>query len=79
MDSIRCGGSVTPKGWYELHRPGSAELKLKLFSLLNAGSNSPSTKIVSVTDEDGAISVGDSWKEIGELEQFPWKKEKKYE
>jgi hypothetical protein len=70
MDSIGSGGCVTPKGWYEIHRPGSPDLKLKLFSLMNVGSSSLTTKKVSVADEDGAISVGDSWKEIGDLEQF---------
>jgi hypothetical protein len=70
MDSIGCGGTVTPKGWYEIHRPGSADLKLKLFSLVNVGSSSLSTKKVSVADDEGAISVGDSWREIGDLEQF---------
>jgi hypothetical protein len=70
MDSIGCGGCVTPKGWHELHRPGSADLKLKLFSMMNVGSSSLSTKKVSVADEEGAISVGDSWREINDLEQF---------
>jgi hypothetical protein len=70
MDAIGCGGSVTPKGWYEIHRPGSPDLKLKLFSLLNVGSSSLSTKKVNVADEEGSISVGDSWKEIGDLEQL---------
>jgi hypothetical protein len=53
--------------WYKLHWPGSADLKLKLFTLLNVGSRSLSAKKVSVAEEDGVFSVGDSWTEIGDL------------
>jgi len=31
LDSLGYGGSVTPKGWLEIHNPSSCELKLKLF------------------------------------------------
>jgi hypothetical protein len=29
LDSVGCGGSVTPRGWLALHNPASQELKLK--------------------------------------------------
>ena len=39
LDTVGCGGCVTPKGWLELHNPASQELKLKLFHMPNmAGS-----------------------------------------
>ena len=44
LESIGCGGCVTPKGWAELHNPASQELKLKWFHLPNVGSTSSSSK-----------------------------------
>jgi len=70
MDSIGCGGCVTPKGWLELHNPGSTELKLKYFYMPNVGSCASSGKRVSVEDGSDAISIGDSMKEIADMEGF---------
>jgi len=70
MDSIGCGGCVTPKAWLELHNPGSQELKLKHFYMPNVGSCASSSKRVSVEDGSDAISIGDSMKEIADMEGF---------
>jgi len=68
MDSIGCGGCVTPKGWLELHNPGSTELKLKHFYMPNVGSAASAGKRVSVEDGSDAINIGDSMKEIADME-----------
>ena len=44
LDTIGCGGCVTPKGWAELHNPYSQDLKLKWFHLPNAASGNFSSK-----------------------------------
>ena len=64
LDSIGCGGSVTPKAWMEIHNPASQELKLKFFHLPNvANSGLPSKK-----GEDG--EGGDSVREIADLDSY---------
>jgi len=70
MDSIGCGGCVTPKGWLELHNPGSIELKLKHFYMPNVGSCASTGKRVSVEDGSDAINIGDNMKEIADMEGF---------
>jgi hypothetical protein len=37
MDAIGCGGSVTAKGWQEIHNPASPNLNLKHFHMGNVG------------------------------------------
>ena len=64
LDSIGCGGSVTPKAWMEIHNPASQELKLKFFHLPNVvNSGLPSKK-----GEDG--EGGDSVREIADLDSY---------
>ena len=29
LDTVGCGGCVTPKGWMEIHNPASQDLKFK--------------------------------------------------
>ena len=64
LDSIGCGGCVTPKGWAELHNPASQDLKLKWFHLPNAASGNFTSK--KSESEDG----GESVKEIADLDSF---------
>jgi hypothetical protein len=70
LDSVGCGGSVTPRGWIAIHDPSSSDLKLKLFYLPNVGSSSLAAKKISVENDDGMISVGDSFKDIADMEAF---------
>ena len=63
LDSVGCGGSVTPKAWMEIHNPASQELKLKMFHLPNIANSGLSKKV-----EDG--EDGSSLKEIADLESF---------
>lgn len=70
LDSVGCGGCVTPKGWFEIHNPASQELKLKLFHLPNVASNSLSTKKLSVDGSDETFCIGDSLREISDMEGF---------
>ena len=64
LDTIGCGGCVTPKGWAELHNPSSQELKLKWFHLPNAAIGNNSSK-----KNEGEDS-GESVKEIADLDSF---------
>ena len=70
LDSVGCGGSVTPRGWHELHNPGSKELKLKLFYLPNVANSGLSAKKVNVDGGEEGLSIGDSMKEIADLEGY---------
>jgi len=68
LDSLGCGGCVTPKGWIEIHNPSSTDLKLKLFHMPNVGGSGAAAKRVSVEDESGSISIGEDLKEVSDLE-----------
>jgi hypothetical protein len=70
LDSVGCGGCVTPCGWATIHNPSSSDLKLKLFYLPNVGSSSLSSRKISLEDNDGSINVGDNYKEIADMEAF---------
>ena len=70
MDSIGCGGCVTPKAWLEIHNPSSQELKLKHFYLPNVGGSGLSAKKVALADGEDALSIGESLKEIADMEGF---------
>jgi hypothetical protein len=68
LDSIGCGGCVTPKGWALLHDPSSADLKLKLFYLPNVGGSALSTKKLKLEENDSEVNIGDNYKEIADME-----------
>jgi hypothetical protein len=70
MDAIGCGGSVTAKGWQELHNPASTGLNLKYFHMGNVGAGSVATKRLSLEEDSSAFTVGDSLKEIMDLEEY---------
>jgi len=61
-------GCVTARGWDCLHRPGSDELSLKLFSVSNVGHAGTGMKTVSITGEDG-FTVQESWKELSDMQE----------
>ncbi len=70
LDAVGCGGCVTPKGWEVLHSPGSQELKIKMFYLPNVTNNGLSARRVNLEDGEEALSIGDSLKDIADLEGF---------
>ena len=64
LDTVGCGGCVTPKAWLEIHNPASQELKLRLFHLPNLAGTSTSKK------QEGCEDGGESFKEIADLDSF---------
>jgi hypothetical protein len=70
MDVVGSGGCVTPRGWAEIHNPGSPDLKLKLFYMPNVGSSALSTKRLNLEDGENAVSIGELLKEIADLDGF---------
>jgi hypothetical protein len=70
MDAIGCGGSVTAKGWQEIHNPASPNLNLKHFHMGNVGGGSVASKRLCLEEDSSAFTVGDSLKEILYLEEF---------
>ena len=70
MDSVGCGGSVTPTAWLEIHNPSSQELKLRHFYLPNVGGSGMSAKKVALEDSEDALSIGESLKEIAVMDSF---------
>ena len=70
LDSVGCGGCVTPRGWQEIHNPSSQELKLKLFYLPNVANSGLSARKVNLDTGDEALSIGESLKEIVDMEGY---------
>jgi hypothetical protein len=70
MDSVGCGGCVTPRGWQEIHCPASTDLKLKLFYMPNVAGSALSTKKLNLEDGESGLSIGDSMREIADFEGF---------
>ena len=69
LDAVGCGGSVTARGWKELHDPSSQELKIKHFYLPNVAGHASASRKVTVGDGE-EINIGDSLKEICDLEGY---------
>ncbi len=70
LDSVGCGGCVTPKAWLELHNPGSQELKLRMFHLPIVASSGLSARKVNLDSGEEALSIGDLLKEIADMDSF---------
>jgi hypothetical protein len=67
LDSIGCGGCVTPRGWVAVHDPSSQDLKLKLFYMPNVSSSSLPGERLSLEDGD-SVNVGDTLREIADMD-----------
>jgi hypothetical protein len=70
MDSVGCGGCVTPRGWQELHCPASPDLKLKMFYMPNVASSTLSARKVNLEDGESGLSIGDSMRDIADFDGF---------
>jgi len=66
LDAVGCGGSVTAKGWLEIHNPASTSISLKQFHMANVSSSALSSKRSSSSDG----GEGDSMKEICDMEEL---------
>jgi len=70
LTSIGLGGCVTARGFKEIHNPGSPHLTLKLFSSSNMGSSTAATRRLTLADNDCAVSIGDSMREVSDLNEL---------
>ena len=70
MAAIGLMGCVTARAWKELHNPGSMNNTVKLYSPSNMSSSTGSTRRLSLADGDKSINVGESLKEISDLEEL---------
>ena len=70
LDAVGCGGSVTAKGWKEIHDPSSQELRIKQFYLPNVAGSSLSARKFTVGEGGEELCMGDSLKEISDLEGY---------
>lgn len=70
MDSIGCGGSVTPRAWLEIHNPASTDLKLKLFYMPNVGATGLAGKKINLQDGEEALNIGENLRDIVDLDSF---------
>jgi hypothetical protein len=61
---------VTPRAWLILHDPSSPELRLKLFHLPNVGGSSTPGRRISLEECDSAISIGETLKEIADMDAY---------
>lgn len=61
---------MTARGWQEIHNPASTHLSLKLFHISNVSCGSTGTKRVSLLGEEGGLDIGDSLKEVHDLEEL---------
>lgn len=66
--ALGMSGCITARGWEALHKPGSEELSIKLFSVTNVGHQGTGMKTVSVAGEDG-FTIQESWKELADMSE----------
>jgi hypothetical protein len=69
LKTLGCSGCVSARGWETLHKPGSPDLSLKLFTVANHGKSASSVKTVSIIN-DGGLVVQESWKELSDMAEL---------
>ena len=69
LEALGCSGCVTSRGWELLHKPGSPELSLKMFTVSNMGHMASGGKTISLTGEDG-ITVHENLKDFSDMAEF---------
>ena len=71
LDFLGLGGTVTDRGWVEVHNPGSEFLNLKMFSKANSYSASEGSRTsFSILSSGDAIGIGDCLKDIVSMAEF---------
>jgi len=70
LDSVGCGGCVTPKGWELLHNPSAGDLKIKMFYMPNVTCSGMAAKRVSMEDGDDALAIGENLKDIADFDGY---------
>ena len=66
VETISCSGCVSPRGWEMLHKPGSPEISIKMFTISNVAHSSTGSRTFSLCGEDGVL-VSESWKELTDM------------
>ena len=69
LEALGCSGCVTSRGWELLHKPGSPELSLKMFTVTNMGHMASGGKTISLVGEDG-IQVHENLKDFTDMAEF---------
>ena len=69
LEALSCSGCVTARGWELLHKPGSPEISLKMFTVTNVGHMASGGRTVSLTGEDG-ITIHENLKELADMAEF---------
>ena len=69
LEALGCSGCVTSRGWELLHKPGSPELSLKMFTVTNMGHMASGGKTISLVGEDG-ITVHENLKDFTDMAEF---------
>ncbi len=70
MASVGLAGYATPRGWAEMHNPGSSSLSLKLVHIGNMCNRVAASRRISLADGEDALEVGDSLRDIASFNEF---------
>ena len=66
VETVACSGCVTPRGWELLHKPGSPEISIKMFTISNVAHSATGSRTISLTGQDGLV-ISESWKELTDM------------
>ena len=69
LEALACSGCVTARGWELLHKPGSPEMSLRMFTVANIGHLDSAARTVSLIGEDG-IAIHENLKEFADMAEF---------
>ena len=69
LEALGCSGCVSARGWELLHKPGSPEMSLKMFTITNIGNMASSSTTISLVGEDG-ITIQENLREFSDLQEF---------
>ena len=66
VETVACSGCVTPRGWELLHKPGSPDISIKMFTISNVAHSATGSRTISLTGQDGLV-ISESWKELTDM------------
>ena len=69
LEALGCSGCVSARGWELLHKPGSPEMSLKMFTITNIGNMASSSTTILLVGEDG-ITIQENLREFSDLQEF---------